>query len=247
MRYRCGAFFSRTLSVAFITAFGTVGGMQAAWAQGQKPAVVSAPAAPSPKAVGPSVPAGKPVAAKPVAKPVAATPAAPATAASTASAPTPGGKPKVAPSKAAQLEERAQALKKEVQQLNQELQSLEQAVMYPPSGQVAVFVAVAPIKGFVLESVELKQADKVIAQHLYTSAEQAAIQRGGVQRLYAGAVKPGEHEWQATITGKFASDRAVKRQATIKFEKGSDPKYVQLRIEDTGGQSQPEMAVKVWH
>lgn len=143
------------------------------------------------------------------------------------------------------LDERAQLLKRELQQLNQELQSLEQAVMHPPSGQLAVFVSLGGVKDLVLDSVELKLGDKVVAQHTYTATEQAALKRGGVQRLYIGSVKAGEQELQASFAGRVAQDRVVKRTATVKFEKGADPKYVQLRIEDAGTPSQPEMAVKV--
>lgn len=272
MRYRCGAFFSRTLSVAFITAVGTTCGLNLAMAQVSKPTTASAPAlaakptatasAPAPKVQLPAKPAvGAPVAsvrsasapaapvtaskvaAKPVAAPASA--AAAVSAASVASSPAAALKPKAPPSKAAVLDERAQALKRELQKLNQELQALEQAVMYPPSGQVAVFVSLGAVKDFVPESVELKLGDKVVAQHTYSAAEQAALKRGGVQRLYVGAVKAGEQELVASFAGKASQDRTVKRTATVKFEKGADPKYVQLRIEDAGTPSQPDVAVKV--
>lgn len=267
MRYRCGAFFSRTLSVAFITAVGTTCGLNLAMAQVSKPVTASAPAlaakptatasAPAPKVQLPakpvvgaplapvrsaSAPAAPVTAAKVAAKPVAAPASA---AASAASAPVALAKPKAPPSKAALMDERAQALKRELQQLNQELQALEQAVMYPPSGQVSVFVSLGAVKDFVPESVELKLGDKVVAQHTYSAAEQAALKRGGVQRLYVGAVKAGEQELVASFAGKAAQDRTVKRTATVKFEKGADPKYVQLRVEDAGTPSQPDVAVKV--
>ena len=269
MRYRCGAFFSRTLSVAFITAVGTTCGLNLAMAQVSKPTTASAPAlaakptatasAPAPKVQLPakpvvgapvapvrsaSAPAAPVTAAKVAAKPVAA-PASAAAAVPAASAPVALAKPKAPPSKAALMDERAQALKRELQQLNQELQALEQAVMYPPSGQVSVFVSLGAVKDFVPESVELKLGDKVVAQHTYSAAEQAALKRGGVQRLYVGAVKAGEQELVASFAGKAAQDRTVKRTATVKFEKGADPKYVQLRIEDKGTPSQPDVAVKV--
>ncbi|MCL6645879.1 MAG: aminopeptidase P family N-terminal domain-containing protein [Dehalococcoidia bacterium] len=79
-----------------------------------------------------------------------------------------------------------------------------------------------------------------------TPAEVQALHRGGVQRLYVGNLKAGEHELVAFFTGQGPHTRDYKRGATVKFEKGTDPKYIELRIRDSTGKLQPEFDVKVW-
>jgi hypothetical protein len=73
-----------------------------------------------------------------------------------------------------------------------------------------------------------------------------ALHRGGVQRLYLGNLKAGTHELVAFFTGKGPHDRDYKRGATIKIEKGTDPKVIELQIKDSTGKLQPEFEVKVW-
>jgi len=41
-------------------------------------------------------------------------------------------------------------------------------------------------------------------------------------------------------------ERDYKRGATLKFDKGTDAKYIELRIEDATAKLQPEFNVKVW-
>jgi hypothetical protein len=74
----------------------------------------------------------------------------------------------------------------------------------------------------------------------------AALHRGGVQRVYLGNLKAGTHEIVAFFTGKGPHDRDYKRGTTIKFDKTTDPKYIELRIKDSTGKLQPEFDVKVW-
>jgi len=50
----------------------------------------------------------------------------------------------------------------------------------------------------------------------------------------------------AFFTGKGPHDRDYKRATTIKFDKGAEPKYIELRIKDSTGKLQPEFDVKVW-
>lgn len=147
---------------------------------------------------------------------------------------------------AATLDERAQAAKRDAIQLNRDLQVLEEELLYPANTQLAVFVSLDVGKAFTLESVQISLDDKVVTNYLYKPQELQALQRGGVQRLYLANMKVGEHELVATFTGAGPGDRNYKRSATVKFEKGIDAKYIQLRIEDPSAKQQPELAVKVW-
>jgi hypothetical protein len=73
-----------------------------------------------------------------------------------------------------------------------------------------------------------------------------ALHRGGVQRLYLGNLRTGTHELVAIFTGGGPHQRDYRRGATVKFDKGADPQYIELRIQDSTGKLQPEFNVKVW-
>jgi hypothetical protein len=179
--------------------------------------------------------------------------AAPATAAapSAASAPALSSAPvstaAVAPAAApASLDNRIQDLKGDVIRLNRDLLVLEEELLFPANTQVALFVSMDVGKLFELDSVQIKLDDKVVTNYLYTPMEVQALHRGGVQRVYLGNLKAGTHEIVAFFTGGGPHFRDYKRGATVKFDKGTDPKYIELRIKDSTGKLQPEFDVKIW-
>ena len=159
-----------------------------------------------------------------------------------ASTPTPAA---TAPASATSLDDRIQDAKADVIRLNRDLMVLEEELLFPANTQVAIFVSMDVGRMFSLDSVRVKLDDKEVAGYLYTPAEVQALHRGGVQRLYVGNLKAGTHELVAFFTGKGPHDRDYKRGATIKIEKGTDPKYIELRIKDSTGKLQPEFEVKV--
>jgi hypothetical protein len=173
-----------------------------------------------------------------------ATPPAPAASAPLL-APAPAAAAASAPDTAA-LDSRVQDVKAEVIKLNRDLLVLEEELLFPASTQVALFVSMDVGKLFSLDSVQIKLDDKVVANYLYTPAEVAALHRGGVQRVYIGNLKAGAHEIVAFFTGQGPHVRDYKRGTTIKFDKGAEPKYIELRIKDSTGKLQPEFDVKVW-
>lgn len=146
----------------------------------------------------------------------------------------------------AMVDQDVQALKKQLVDLNKDLFKLEEELLYPASTQVAVFLSVDVGAFFALDSVTLKVDDKEVANYLYTEREVQALHRGGVQRAYVGNLKSGTHEITAFFTGKGPHVRDYKRATSIKFDKGQEPKYIELRIKDSTGKLQPEFDVKVW-
>ena len=179
--------------------------------------------------------------AAPAAPPV---PAAPAEAASAPAAAASAAAP--APAPQASLDTRVQDLKAEVIRLNRDLLILEEELLYPAGTQVAVFVSMDVGRLFELESVQIKLDDKVISQHLYTAQEVQALHRGGVQRVFVGNLKTGTHSIDAFFTGRGPHERDYKRGTTLKFDKGTEPRYIELRVKDSLGKLQPEFEVKVW-
>jgi len=154
--------------------------------------------------------------------------------------------PAQSPAPTAGLDARIQDLKSEVIRLNRDLLVLEEELLFPAGTQLAVFVSMDVGKLFALDSVQIKLDDKVVANHLYTPREVEALHRGGVQRLYLGNLRAGEHSLVAFFTGKGPHDRDYKRGTTLKIDKGTEPKYIELRIKDSTGKIQPEFDVKVW-
>jgi hypothetical protein len=144
------------------------------------------------------------------------------------------------------LEHDVQDLKSEVLALNRDLFVLEEELLYPANTQVAVFVSMDIGDLFELDSLELKVDGKSVASYLYTEREVDALRRGGVQRLYVGNLRAGEHELVAFFNGKGPHERDYRRGATHNFEKGLGTKYVELRIEDRQSNQQPEFTVKEW-
>jgi hypothetical protein len=144
------------------------------------------------------------------------------------------------------LDERIQDAKADVIRLNRDLMVLEEELLFPAGTQVAIFVSMDVGRMFSLDSVWVKLDDKEVAAYLYTPAEVQALHRGGVQRLYLGNLRAGTHELVAFFTGKGPHSRDYKRGATLKIEKGTEPKYIELQIKDSTGKLQPEFEVKVW-
>jgi hypothetical protein len=170
-----------------------------------------------------------------VATPVAVSASGPAAAASAPAAAASGS-----------LDGRIQEAKGDVIRLNRDLLVLEEELLFPANTQVAVFLSMDVGKLFELGSVQVKLDDKVVANYLYTPAEVKALHRGGVQRMYLGNLKAGSHELVALFTGGGPHFRDYKRGANIKFDKGTEPKYIELQIKDSTGKLQPEFQVKVW-
>ena len=100
------------------------------------------------------------------------------------------------------LDEQVQEIKSDVLGIAAELNQLEEKLLYPSNTQVAVFVSLVSGETFRLDSVEIQLDGKPVAHHLYTFKELEALQKGGVQRIYTGNVRSGEHDLQVFVIGK---------------------------------------------
>ncbi len=144
------------------------------------------------------------------------------------------------------LDREVRTLKQEVIALNRDLLILQEELLFPGNTQLAVFLSADVGELFELDSVQLKVNDEVVANHLYTPREVDALRRGGVQRLYLGNIRSGEHEVTALFVGRGPHGRPYRRAATLRLNKGQDPKYIELRIEDSERRQQPEFTIKDW-
>jgi hypothetical protein len=144
------------------------------------------------------------------------------------------------------LDEEIQGIKKDVVDLNRDLFILEEELLFPANTQVAVFLSMDVGEFFALDTVELRMDDKQVSKYLYTPREAEALLKGGVQRLYLGNLRAGEHELVALFTGKGPNGQDYSRGAQLKFEKAVGAKYLELRISDRQRKAQPEFEIKDW-
>ncbi|WP_370981572.1 AraC family transcriptional regulator [Agaribacterium sp. ZY112] len=144
------------------------------------------------------------------------------------------------------LAEEVESLKKAALRLNRDLLILEEELLFPDSTQVAVFVSLDVGKFFRFDAIKLKIDDKLVASHLYTDRQNSALARGGIQRLYIGNIKQGEHELTAIFTGIGPDNREYKRGATMTLTKGEDAKMIEIRVLDATSNMQPKFDFKEW-
>ncbi len=148
--------------------------------------------------------------------------------------------------KVSPLSEEVEDLKKAALNLNRDLLILEEELLFPANTQIVVFVSMDTGEFFAIDAIKLSIDDKLVASHLYTHRQNDALSRGGIQRLYMGNLKSGEHELTAIFTGVGPDHREYKRGATMLIEKDDDPKMVEIQIRDSSKTMQPEFGFKEW-
>ena len=136
-------------------------------------------------------------------------------------------------------------LKVSVLNLNRDLLILEEELLYPPSNQIAVYLSMDLGQFFNLDAVKLEIDNKLVASELYTEKQISALFRGGVQRLYIGNLKAGEHEISAFFTGR-GPQQDYKRGAKLVVSKAQTPLVLELKIIDSTAQLQPTFKIKEW-
>lgn len=148
-------------------------------------------------------------------------------------------------SQAQEPEVKVESLKESVLTLNRDLLILEEELLYPASTQVAVYVSMDLGTFFALDAIKLEIDNQLVASELYTDKQTNALFRGGVQRLYVGNLKSGEHEISAFFTGR-GPQKDYKRGAKLIINKNQDPIVLELRIVDSTAQLQPVFEIKQW-
>lgn len=128
------------------------------------------------------------------------------------------------------LDEQVQEIKSDVLGIAAELNQLEEKLLYPSNTQVAVFVSLASGETFRLDSVDIQLDGVPVAHHLYTFKELEALRKGGVQRMYTGNVRSGEHDLQVQVLGKAEGGTDFKKSGSFKVAKDVGPKIVQISL-----------------
>jgi hypothetical protein len=132
------------------------------------------------------------------------------------------------------LDEQVQEIKSDVLEIATELNHLEERLLYPSNTQVAVFVTLKADDTFLLDSLDLSINGEAVVHHIYSYKEIEALKRGGMQRIYTGNLRSGEHEVQVTMLGKTKEDSDLSRSESFLIEKSVGPKAVEIILSDPG-------------
>ncbi len=143
------------------------------------------------------------------------------------------------------LDEKVQSLRKDVLDLSKDLASLQKELLTPASTKVSVFVSIEGQDALNLGSMQLQLDKRPVANYLYSSGEQEALHRGGVQRLYLGNVTIGPHHLTASFSGKDAAGNEKHGTVDSDFEKTVAAKFFELKI-SKGEAGTPQLTVKEW-
>jgi len=128
------------------------------------------------------------------------------------------------------LDEQVQEIKKDVLAISAELTQLEEKLIYPSNTQVSLFVSFEKDAKFRLDAMKIKIDGKDVAHHIYTFKELEALQSGGVQRIYTGNIRSGEHVLEVNLISKSAAIQSGSR----KFVKSVEPKLVEISLSGSG-------------
>jgi len=146
----------------------------------------------------------------------------------------------------ASLSTELEDIKSQVLKLNRELFILEEDLLFPASTQVAVFVSVDIGRFFTVDSVELKINEKNVAGFLYTERQRKALEQGGIQRIYLGNLKVGQHQLTAIFTGVDGEGRTAQRAITHQFEKDDETIMIELKVEDNESSYRANVHAEEW-
>ena len=128
------------------------------------------------------------------------------------------------------LDEQVQEIKSDVLSIANELNQLEEKLLYPSNTQVAVFVSLVSGETFRLDSVEIQLDGNPVAHHIYTFKELEALQKGGVQRIYTGNIRSGDHDIEVSVIGKSSGGEDLQKTNRFKVNKDVGPKIVEISL-----------------
>jgi hypothetical protein len=128
------------------------------------------------------------------------------------------------------LDEQVQEIKSDVLGIAAELNRLEEKLLYPSNTQVAVFVSLSEGEAYRVDSVRIQIDGELVAHHIYSFKELEALKKGGVQRIYTGNVRTGEHRLEVSVAGKLAGGKDFAGSESFSFSKDVGPKLVGVTL-----------------
>ncbi|MFA5940446.1 MAG: hypothetical protein WC809_13900 [Sinimarinibacterium sp.] len=125
-------------------------------------------------------------------------------------------------------------LSAEVLAVHHEAAALSQA----HAAGVQVYVG-APLEKLLLRRVQLQIDEQPPLEYEYSSFESAALLRGGLHRMHAGALEPGPHRLRALFIARRGDAQPLTPRIELRidqpFEKTVQPLSLQLTLAEEGG------------
>jgi len=131
------------------------------------------------------------------------------------------------------LDEQVQEIKTDVLAISAELNQLEEKLIYPSDTQLAFFVSVNNGSKFEPDAIKIRLDDKDVAHYIYSYKEVEAMHKGGIQRVFVGNVRTGQHKLEITMIGKDGGSRS-KDSANHVFTKQVGPQIVEIKLSGSG-------------
>jgi hypothetical protein len=128
------------------------------------------------------------------------------------------------------LDEQVQEIKGDALSISAELAKLEEKLLYPSNPEISIFMSLKSGETFRLDSVDIQVDGKTVTHHLYTFKELEALRKGGVQRIYTGNVRTGDHDLQVQVSGKTSGGSDFQKSEHFKVSKDVAPKIVELSL-----------------
>lgn len=145
-----------------------------------------------------------------------------------------------------EVDREIQAVKQEVLEINREILLLEEELLYPHGQQVVVFVSLTDGSLVNVGNIALQLDGKTVSQHLYSQSEKAALNNGGVHRLYVGRLQDGTHVVDVTLSGSGTDGQPFFREQSAKIVKGSGRKVMELSIAAGDNDTEPQFTIRQW-
>ena len=139
------------------------------------------------------------------------------------------------------LDEQVQEIKTDVLAIAADLGRLEEKLLYPSTTQVAVFVSIAEGVTLRLDAMQLHIDGQLATHYIYSFKELEALQKGGVQRIYAGNLPTGAHQLEVAVSGKADGGRDFTASDTFAFDKGIEPTLLGVTLIGPDG-----MDIETW-
>jgi hypothetical protein len=128
------------------------------------------------------------------------------------------------------LDEQVQEIKSDVLSIAAELNQLEEKLLYPSHTEVAVFIALAEGEKFRLDSIDIKLDGAPVAHHIYTFKELEALRKGGLQNIYTGNIRTGDHEMEVNLMGKSEGGSDFQLSGSFQVRKDVGPKITEITL-----------------
>ena len=132
------------------------------------------------------------------------------------------------------LDEQVQEIKSDALGIAAELNQLEEKLLYPSNTQVAVFVSLAGGETFRLDSVEIQLDGTAGCPSPLHLQGARSLAEGGVQRIYTGNVRSGEHDLQVSVIGKTGGGADFKKSERFTVNKDVGPRIVEMSLAAQG-------------